>query len=114
MPVHEVEAVEVVVGERLQDLGDELPEQVFRHGNRAREGVVNRSGRERLSLVLAFDPDPETVIDARAVFGPGVRVEHEPIPCGDYLVRRFAKAFPYRSQTPEGGRAGAAGGGPAG
>lgn len=76
--------------------------------------VVNRSGRERLSLVLAFDPDPETVIDARAVFGPGARVEHEPITCGDYLVRRFARAFPYRSRTPEGGRAGEAGGGPAG
>ena len=76
--------------------------------------VVNRSGRERLSLVFAFDPDPETVIDARAVFGPGARVEHEPITCGDYLVRRFARAFPYRSEGPEGGRSGEAGGGPAG
>ena len=61
--------------------------------------VVNRSGRERLSLVLAFDPDPETVIDARAIFGPGTRIEHEPVTCGDYLVRRFAKAFPYRSKA---------------
>ena len=61
--------------------------------------VVNRSGRERLSLVLAFDPDPETVIDARAIFGPGTRIEHEPVTCGDYLVRRFAKAFSYRSKA---------------
>jgi len=27
--------------------------------------VVNRSGHERLSIVLAFDPDPETLIDPR-------------------------------------------------
>ena len=67
--------------------------------------VVNRSGRERMSLVLAFDPDPETVIDARPVLGPGTRVEHEPITCGDYLVWRFGKAFSYRSEMPESGRA---------
>ncbi|MCY4453862.1 MAG: hypothetical protein OXC01_18115 [Immundisolibacterales bacterium] len=67
--------------------------------------VVNRSGRERMSLVLAFDPDPQTVIDARPVLGPGARVEHEPITCGDYLVWRFGQAFSYRSETPESGRA---------
>ena len=59
--------------------------------------VVNRSGHERLSLVLAFDPDPETVIDARPIFGPEARIEHEPITCGDYLVWRFGKAFSYRA-----------------
>ncbi|MAC02358.1 hypothetical protein N9C56_09990 [Paracoccaceae bacterium] len=58
--------------------------------------VVNSSGKQRLSMVLAFDPDPETVIDAREVFGP----EHQPkdaaITCGDYLIWRFNKAFSYR------------------
>jgi len=61
--------------------------------------VVNRSGRERLSLVLAFDPDPDTPIDQKDVFGP----DHEPtapgITCGDYLVWRFGKAFGYRRGT---------------
>lgn len=58
--------------------------------------VVNASGRERLSLVLAWDPNPETVIDARAVHGPDCTAAEEPITCGDYLIWRFAKAFAYR------------------
>jgi isopenicillin N synthase-like dioxygenase len=58
--------------------------------------VVNASGRERLSLVLAYDPNPETEIDARAVFGPSHTPREEPTTCGDYLVARFARAFAYR------------------
>lgn len=58
--------------------------------------VVNSSGRERLSLVLAFDPNPETVIDARQIFG----VDHMPAEsattCGEYLQWRFDRAFAYR------------------
>lgn len=58
--------------------------------------VVNSSGCERLSLVLAFDPDPETLIDAGEVFGPSHRASEPPITCGDYLIWRFEKAFSYR------------------
>ncbi len=58
--------------------------------------VVNASGRERLSLVLAYDPEPQTLIDPRAVFGAGVETPHAPITCGDYLEQRFARAFAYR------------------
>lgn len=57
--------------------------------------VVNTSGRERLSLVLAWDPNPETLIDAGAVPGAGP-VKEAPITCGDYLLWRFGKAFAYR------------------
>ncbi len=61
--------------------------------------VINSSGRERLSLVLAFDPNPETLIDPAAVHGDQT-VEHtDVISCGDYLLQRFAKAFAYRNQT---------------
>ncbi|MEL7463024.1 MAG: 2OG-Fe(II) oxygenase family protein [Pseudomonadota bacterium] len=59
--------------------------------------VVNSSGRERVSLVLAYDPGPNTMIDPRAVYGPDVETQYEPITCGDYLEWRFAKAFAYRS-----------------
>ena len=59
--------------------------------------VVNSSGRERLSLVLAFDPDPETPIDARDVFGRNHNAKEKPIACGDYLVWRFGRAFSYRN-----------------
>ena len=61
--------------------------------------VVNTSGRERLSLVLAYDPDPDTVIDARDVFGPGHAASQPPITCGDYLTWRFGKAFAYRNES---------------
>jgi len=61
--------------------------------------VVNSSGRERLSLVLAFDPNPETMIDAHEVFGADYSPKSEPITCGDYLDWRFAKAFAYRKEA---------------
>ena len=58
--------------------------------------VINRSGRERLSLVLAYDPDFETLIDASEFCAPGAAPLHPPITCGDYLMWRFDKAFSYR------------------
>ncbi|MFK7857796.1 MAG: isopenicillin N synthase family dioxygenase [Granulosicoccus sp.] len=58
--------------------------------------VVNSSGRERLSLVLAFDPNPDTLIDARDVFGDDYNSSEPPIRCGEYLLWRFSKAFNYR------------------
>ena len=58
--------------------------------------VVNSSGRERLSLVLAYDPNPETLIDPRGVFGRDVPGAEDPITCGDYLIWRFGRAFGYR------------------
>ena len=58
--------------------------------------VINSSGRERLSLVLAFDPDPDTLIDARSIYGADHATKQPPTTCGDYLVWRFDKAFSYR------------------
>ena len=58
--------------------------------------VVNQSGKERLSLVLAFDPNPETVVNAKDIFGQNYKSDQEPITCGDYLIWRFSKAFSYR------------------
>ncbi|MEL7469665.1 MAG: 2OG-Fe(II) oxygenase family protein [Pseudomonadota bacterium] len=61
--------------------------------------VVNSSGRERLSLVLAWDPNPETMIDARHVHGLDFDATEDPITCGDYLLWRFGKAFAYRNRS---------------
>ena len=58
--------------------------------------VVNSSGKERLSLVLAYDPNPETKIDAKDVFGADYVPKEDPITCGDYLNWRFAKAFAHK------------------
>jgi len=60
--------------------------------------VVNSSGGERLSLVFAFDPNPETVIDSQDVFGQSHISKEPPITCGDYLNWRFNKAFSYRNE----------------
>ena len=58
--------------------------------------VVNNSGKERLSIVLAFDPDPDTLIDSTEVFGKTEKCSEKAITCGDYLIWRFEKAFSYR------------------
>ena len=55
--------------------------------------VVNRSGKERLSLVLAYDPAPSTMIDPLDVLGNHHSTQHKPITCGDYLTWRFEKSF---------------------
>jgi len=51
---------------------------------------------DRLSLVLAFDPNPESVVDAGEIFSEQ-RAATEPITCGDYLDWRFDQAFHYRA-----------------
>lgn len=61
--------------------------------------VVNSSGRERMSLVLAFDPDPDTLIDASEIFADNTTACEDSITCGDYLLWRFAKAFSYRNKN---------------
>ena len=58
--------------------------------------VINNSGYDRLSLVLAFDPDPGTMVDARDVYGKSYTPAQDAITCGDYLLWRFKKAFSYR------------------
>ena len=58
--------------------------------------VVNKSGKERLSIVLAFDPDPETIIDPKEILGKTIKDIEKPITCGEYLIWRFGKAFSYR------------------
>lgn len=58
--------------------------------------VINKSGRERLSLVAAYDPNYETLIDPAMVCRAGETPHYAPITCGDYLMWRFKKAFAYR------------------
>ena len=61
--------------------------------------VVNSSGKKRLSIVLAFDPNPETVIDAKDVFGNHHVSKETATTCGEYLTWRFEKAFAYRKKS---------------
>jgi len=61
--------------------------------------VVNSSGRERLSLVLAYDPNPDTLIDSKQIPSLDNTQAEDPITCGDYLIWRFNKAFAYRNNN---------------
>jgi isopenicillin N synthase-like dioxygenase len=59
--------------------------------------VINSSGRERLSLVLAYDPNAQTVVDSTLFCDSGETTNYSPITCGEYLEWRFGKAFDYRN-----------------
>ena len=58
--------------------------------------VVNRSGRERLSIAMFVDPDFDTPIVP--VTRPGDASRYPPVTCGDYILGRFDKAFAYRNK----------------
>jgi isopenicillin N synthase-like dioxygenase len=56
--------------------------------------VVNKSGRERLSIAAFVDPDFHTPIVP--VVKPGEAARYEAVTCGEYILGRFDKAFAYR------------------
>ena len=85
-----------IAGTLLVNVGDLLHRWTDGAYKSTPHRVVNRSGRERLSLVLAFDPDPETPVDACDIYGVDYVPQQPAISCGDYLVWRFGKAFAYR------------------
>ncbi len=59
--------------------------------------VVNRSGRERLSVAVFVDPDEETVIDPVCRAGEAAR--YPSVTCGAYIRARFDAAFEYRKTS---------------
>lgn len=58
--------------------------------------VINSSGRERYSLVFAFDPDYETRIDARDIWPDDPAIETPAVACGDAIQARLDRSFKYR------------------
>lgn len=75
------------------NVGDLLERWSNGHYRSTPHRVVNASGRERLSLVVAYDPAYDTPIDASVALEPGEALKSDPIRCGDYLTWRFEKAF---------------------
>lgn len=88
-----------IPGTLVVNVGDLLARWTNNEYRSTPHRVVNSSGLERLSLVLAYDPGPDTMIDPRGLFGDDVETAYEPITCGDYLVQRFAKSFAYRASS---------------
>ena len=89
-------AMPPIPGTLVVNIGDLLQRWSNRRYRSTVHRVINSSGRERLSLVLAYDPNFETVVDPRAFCAAGETPRDEPITCGDYLLWRFRKAFSYR------------------
>ena len=89
-------AMPPVPGTLVVNIGDLLERWSNRRYRSTVHRVINASGRERLSLVLAYDPNFETLVDPRAFCAEGETPHDAPITCGDYLLWRFAKAFSYR------------------
>lgn len=58
--------------------------------------VVNRSGAERYSMALFFDPDADAVIDPGIALPPGAASHYEPTTCADHILARYRAAFRYR------------------
>jgi isopenicillin N synthase-like dioxygenase len=58
--------------------------------------VINRSGRERLSIAVFVDPDYETTVVP--VCRDGALPLYAPVTCGDYIVSRFDASFAYRNK----------------
>ena len=89
-------AMPPIPGTLVVNIGDLLERWSNRRYRSTVHRVINSSGRERLSLVLAYDPNFETLVDPRAFCADGEAPRDEPITCGDYLLWRFRKAFSYR------------------
>jgi isopenicillin N synthase-like dioxygenase len=58
--------------------------------------VVNRKGVERYSMVIAWDPNFDTVVDPSVVCQNGAQPMYSPVNCGDYVLSRFDSSFSYR------------------
>jgi len=58
--------------------------------------VVNRSGRERMSIATFHDPDFGALIDPRELGTPEGEARYEPITAGRHILNRFDQAFGYR------------------
>ena len=89
-------AMPPIPGTFVVNIGDLLERWSNRRYRSTVHRVINSSGRERLSLVLAYDPNFQTLVDPRAFCADGETPYDEPITCGDYLLWRFGKAFSYR------------------
>ena len=58
--------------------------------------VVNRKRQERYSMVIAWDPNFDTIVDPSVVCQNGALPLYPPLSCGDYVLSRFDSSFSYR------------------
>ena len=62
--------------------------------------VVNRSGRQRLSIPVFYDPDSSAMVDPRDLgLPPGEPPRYEPIAAGDYIMSRNKLSFAHYAEA---------------
>jgi isopenicillin N synthase-like dioxygenase len=58
--------------------------------------VVNRSGKERMSIATFYDPDYKAVVDPRALGTDEGECRYAPVLAGEHIVGRIERSFGYR------------------
>ena len=58
--------------------------------------VINRRSVKRYSMVIAWDPNYETVVDPSVVCNKEIEPLYPPVRCGEYVLSRFDSSFSYR------------------
>ena len=92
VPVHPIPGTLVV---NIGDLMARWTNDVFASNPHR---VINRSGRERHSMAVFFDPDHDTVIETLPTcLAPDELPGYPPTTCGAYIGERFDAVFRYRS-----------------
>jgi isopenicillin N synthase-like dioxygenase len=62
--------------------------------------VVNRSGRDRYSLAVFYDPDFDAGVSAiPSCLAPGEAPRYPPTTCGAHVLAKFDAAFAYRKES---------------
>jgi isopenicillin N synthase-like dioxygenase len=62
--------------------------------------VVNRSGRDRYSLAVFYDPDFDADVSAiPSCLAPGEPPRYPPTTCGTHVLAKFDAAFAYRKES---------------
>ena len=89
-------AVPPIAGTLVINVGDLLARWSNERYRSTPHRVINASGRERLSLVLAYDPDFDTAVEPAMFTRDGEAPRHPATTVGEYLMWRFRKAFAYR------------------
>jgi len=55
--------------------------------------VINRSGRERFSIPVFFDPHTDTIIDPVDLGVSQAESRHAPVRAGEHIMGRNKKSF---------------------
>ena len=90
-------AAPFVPGTFVVNLGDLMQRWTNDRFVSAKHRVINRSGRERYSIPVFYDPAFDTVIECLPTCqGPGNPARYPATTCGDWITAKYDKNYAYR------------------